>query len=167
MRVDRFLAPPFVLQFVLLIDGIISKCGSEVERLEKSSQLEGKLKVIEDAHSLEEARFESWIGEIEQDLGKTASSLLKAKESRASKFSELRRLKRKVKSGEGSSGCVIREAKEVMRAEFQTSLARIADFPDSLAAIHVRHLALAGVEGGMKEVGEALWEPKFALSIYV
>ena len=66
---------------------MISECGSEVERLakeleesrEKSSQLEGKLKVIEDAHSLEEALFESRIGELEQDLGKTASSLLKAK----------------------------------------------------------------------------------------
>ena len=52
----RFLS----LQFVLLIDGMISECGSEVKRLakeleesgENSSQLEGKLKVIEDAHSL-------------------------------------------------------------------------------------------------------------------
>ncbi|KAF3523872.1 hypothetical protein F2Q69_00047705 [Brassica cretica] len=66
---------------------MISECGSEVECLakeleesrEKSSQLEGKLKVIEDTHSLEEALFESRIGELEQDLGKTASSLLKAK----------------------------------------------------------------------------------------
>ena len=43
---------------------MISECGSEVERLakefeesrENSSQIEGKLKVIEDAHSLEAAR---------------------------------------------------------------------------------------------------------------
>ena len=63
---------------------MISECGLEVERLakefeesrEKSPQLEGKFKVIEDAHSLEEAQFESRIGELERDLGKTASSLL-------------------------------------------------------------------------------------------
>ena len=106
MRVDHFLITPFVLQFVSLIDGMISERGSEVERLaeeveesrEKSSQLEGKLKVIEDAHSLEAARFESRIGELERDLGKTA---------KATKSSELRQLKRKVKSGEGSSVCAI------------------------------------------------------------
>ncbi|KAF2547183.1 hypothetical protein F2Q70_00021582 [Brassica cretica] len=104
---------------------MISKCGSEAERLvkeleesrEKSPQLEGKLKVIEDAHSLEAARFESWIGELERDLGKTASSLLKAKEAKTAKSSELRRLKRKIKSGEESSVSAIGEAKEAMRAE--------------------------------------------------
>ena len=81
---------------------MISECGLEVERLakeleesrEKSSQLEGKLKVIEDAHSLEVARFKSWIGELERDLGKTASFFLKAKEAKTAKSSELRRLKR-------------------------------------------------------------------------
>nr|VDD44113.1 unnamed protein product [Brassica oleracea] len=121
---------------------MISECGSEVELLakeleesrEKLSQLEGKLKVIEDAHSLEEARFESRIGELERDLGKTASSLLKAKEAKASKSLELRRLKHKVKSGEGSTDCTIGEAKEVMRSEFQTRLARIPDSLNSLAS---------------------------------
>ncbi|KAF3513464.1 hypothetical protein F2Q69_00006278 [Brassica cretica] len=114
---------------------MISECGSEVEHLaeeveesrEKSSQLEGKLKVIEDAHSLEAARFESRIGELERDLGKTA---------KATKSSELRWLKRK------------------------TRLARIADSLDSLAAIHVGDLALADVEGGMNEVGEAHISPQ-------
>ena len=97
--------------------------------------------MIEDAHSIEEARFESRIGELEWDLGKTASSLLKAKEAKASKSLELRRLKRKVKSGEGSMVCAIGEAKEAMRAEFQIRLSKIADYLDSLAAVHVRDLA--------------------------
>ena len=81
--------------------------------------------------------------------------MLKEKEAKESKSSELRRLKRKVKSGEGSSVCAIGEAKEAMHAEFQTRLARIADSLDSLAAIHISDLALAGVEGGTNEVGEA------------
>ncbi|KAF2607831.1 hypothetical protein F2Q68_00044245 [Brassica cretica] len=147
---------------------MISECGLEVERLakefeesrEKSPQLEGKLKVIEDAHSLEEAQFESRIGELERDLGKTASSLLKVKEAKASKSSELRRLKRKVKSGEGSLVCAIGEAKEAMRAEFQARLARIVDSLASLMTIHVRDLALAGVEGGTNAVGEAPLFPR-------
>ena len=83
MRVDHFLITPFVLQFVSLIDGMISERGSEVERLaeeveesrEKSSQLEGKLKVIEDAHSLEADRFESRIGELSGILGRLRRQL--------------------------------------------------------------------------------------------
>ena len=58
MHIDRFLIDPLFLffsQFVSLIDEMISECGSEFERLakelaesrERSSQLEGKLKVIE------------------------------------------------------------------------------------------------------------------------
>ncbi|KAF2605864.1 hypothetical protein F2Q68_00044030 [Brassica cretica] len=74
---------------------MINELGSEVKRLakelaesrERSSQLEGKWKVIEYAHSLE------------------------AKEAKTAKSSELRRLKRKVKSGEGSTVCAIKEAK--------------------------------------------------------
>ena len=86
--------------------------------------------------------------------------MLKEKEAKESKSSELRRLKRKVKSGEGSSVCAIGEAKEAMHAEFQTRLARIADSLDSLAAIHISDLALAGVEGGTNEVGEAPLSPR-------
>ncbi|KAF3608461.1 hypothetical protein DY000_02048342 [Brassica cretica] len=138
-------------KFVSLIDGMISEFGSEVERLakeleesrEKSSQLEGKLKVIEDAHSLEAGRFRSWIGELERDLGKTASSFLKAKEAKTAKSSELCRLKCKIKSGEESSVSAIGEAKEAMRAEFNIRLSRISGFLDSLAAVYVRYLALA------------------------
>ncbi|KAF3549619.1 hypothetical protein DY000_02006631 [Brassica cretica] len=115
------------------------ECGSEVERLakelaesrEKSSQLKGKLKVIEDAHSLEVTQFDFRIGELECDLRKTACSLLKAKEVKKANSSELGRLKQK------------------------TRLARIADSLDSLAVVHARDLALAGVEEGTSEVGEA------------
>nr|VDD24351.1 unnamed protein product [Brassica oleracea] len=139
---------------------MISECGSEVEHFakeleesrEKSSQLEGKLKVIKDAHSLEAARFQARIGELERDLGKTASSLLKAKEGKTAKSSELRWLKRKIKSGEESSVGAIGEA---MHAEFQIRLSRIADSLDYLAAVHVRDLALGGVEGGTNEVGHS------------
>ncbi|KAF3540799.1 hypothetical protein F2Q69_00022560 [Brassica cretica] len=94
-------------------DIALSECGSEVKRLakeleesgENSSQLEGKLK--------------------------TASSLIKAKDAKASKSSELRRLKRKVKSGEGSMVCAIREG-----------------------------FGLSGSQGGTNKVGEASQSPR-------
>ncbi|KAF2539680.1 hypothetical protein F2Q70_00004288 [Brassica cretica] len=147
---------------------MISECGSEVESLakeleesrEKSSQLEGKLKVIEDAHSLEAAWFESRNGELERDFGMTASSLLKAKEAKTAKSSELRRLRCKIKSGEESSVSTIGETKEAMRTEFQIRLSKIFGFLDSLAAIYVRDLALAGVKGGTNEVGEVPQSPR-------
>ncbi|KAF8047507.1 hypothetical protein N665_2993s0001 [Sinapis alba] len=91
--------------FVSLIDGMINEYGSEVQRLakdfaesrERSSQLEGKLKATF-------VQFESQISELELDLGKTASSLLKAKEAKVAKSLELHWLKRKVKSGEEFDG---------------------------------------------------------------
>ncbi|CAN7066005.1 unnamed protein product, partial [Brassica rapa subsp. trilocularis] len=93
-------------KFVSLIDGVINECGSDVEHLakelaesqERSAQFEGKLKVIEDAHSAEVSQFEARISDLERDLGKTASSLLKAKDAKKAKALELRRLQRKIKS---------------------------------------------------------------------
>ncbi|KAF3517799.1 hypothetical protein DY000_02060063 [Brassica cretica] len=119
--------------FVLLIDGMISECGSE---------------------------FESRIGELERDLGKTSSSILKANEAKTAKPSEMRRLKRKVKSGEGSTVCAIEQAKEAVHTEYHTRLARMADSLDSLGVVHARDLALAGVEGRMHEDGEAPPSPR-------
>ncbi|KAF3535406.1 hypothetical protein F2Q69_00022406 [Brassica cretica] len=119
-----------------------------------------RAKVIEDAHFLEAARFESQIGELERDLGKTPSYLLEAKEAKTAKSSDLRRLKCKIKSGEESSVSAIGEAKEAMHAKFQIRLLRISGFLDSLAAVYVRDFALAGVEGGTNEVGEAPQSPR-------
>ena len=65
-----------------------------------------------------------------------------------------------LKSGAESSVCAIGKAKETMRVEFQNRLARIVDSLDSSADIHVRDLALAGVEGGTYEVGEAPLSPR-------
>ncbi|KAF3560669.1 hypothetical protein DY000_02014478 [Brassica cretica] len=101
-------------KFVSLIDGMISECGSEVERLAKD--------------------------EVERDLGMTASFLLNEKGAKMAKSLELRRLKRKVKTGEESTVCAIGEAKEAVRTEFQTRSARIADSLDSLAVVHARNL---------------------------
>ena len=70
-----------------LIDGMISECGSEVGRLARDltkmqgrlSESEAMLKAVEDSHSAKVSKLEVQIGELERDLGKTASSLLKEK----------------------------------------------------------------------------------------
>ncbi|KAL0899030.1 hypothetical protein Bca101_082991 [Brassica carinata] len=85
------------------------------------------------------------------NLGKTVSSLLKAKEVKVAKSSELRRLKRKVKGGEESTASAIEGARESVCAEFRSRLARIADALDSLSVIHARDLALASVDGVISE----------------
>jgi len=72
---------------VSLIDGMISECGSKVSRLTrdltkmqgKFSESEAMLKAIEGSHSANVSKLEVQIGELERDLGKMASSLLKEK----------------------------------------------------------------------------------------
>ncbi|KAG5393448.1 hypothetical protein IGI04_023410 [Brassica rapa subsp. trilocularis] len=141
-------------KFVSLIDELINECGSEAERLskelsksqEKSSQLETKLTDNEDTHSAEVSRLEVQIGGLERDLGKTASSLLKEKQSRKAKSSEVRRLQNQIQSEEGSKSRDAEMAADVLRAEFQARLAKITVFLDSLVTVHDRDLGLANEE---------------------
>uniref|UniRef100_M4FB09 Uncharacterized protein n=1 Tax=Brassica campestris TaxID=3711 RepID=M4FB09_BRACM len=146
-------------KFVSLIDELINECGSEAERLskelsksqEKSSQLETKLTDNEDTHSAEVSRLEVQIGGLERDLGKTASSLLKEKQSRKAKPSEVRRLQNQIQSEEGSKSRDAEMAADVLRAEFQARLAKITVFLDSLVTVHDRDLGLANVDGRISE----------------
>ena len=76
-----------------------SEYGSEASRLARDltemqgkwSETEAMLKAIEGSHSAKVSKLEAEIGELERDLGKTASSLLKEKKSRKAKYSELHR----------------------------------------------------------------------------
>ncbi|KAG5414563.1 hypothetical protein IGI04_002130 [Brassica rapa subsp. trilocularis] len=83
-------------KFSSLIDGIISECGSETKRLSgelvelqgRRSETEAMLTAVKDSHSAKVSKLEVAIGELERDLGKTASSLLKEKKARKAKSSE-------------------------------------------------------------------------------
>ncbi|KAF3540711.1 hypothetical protein F2Q69_00023001 [Brassica cretica] len=149
------LASGFRGNFVSLIDGMISECGSEVSHLARDltemqlSESEAMLKAIEDSHSAKVSKLEVQIGELERDLGKTASSLLKEKNARKTKSSDVRRLQRQIESGEGSMNRGVEEAKDALRVEFQTSLVKISDFLGSLECIRSRDLALATIDGWM------------------
>ncbi|KAF3543832.1 hypothetical protein DY000_02007582 [Brassica cretica] len=99
-----------------------------------------------DTHSAEVSQLEAQIGGLGRDLGKTVSSLLKEKQARKAKSSEVRHLQNQIQSGGGSKSSDAEMAADVLRAEFQTRLAKIAVFLDSLVTIHDRDLALANVD---------------------
>ncbi|KAG5414498.1 hypothetical protein IGI04_002065 [Brassica rapa subsp. trilocularis] len=114
-------------QFISLIDGMISECGSETSRLSgelvelqgRWSETEAMLTAVEDSHSAKVSKLEVAIGELERDLGKTTTCR------------------------------GIQEATDALRAEFQARLAKISASLGSLECIRSRDFALATIEGGM------------------
>ncbi|KAF2536787.1 hypothetical protein F2Q68_00020675 [Brassica cretica] len=142
------------------IDGMIRECGSETSRLAgkllelqgRWSETEAMLTAVKDSHSVKVSKLEVAIGELEKDLGKTASSLLKEKKARKAKSSEVHRLQRQIEGDAGLASRGIREAKYALRSEFQARLAKISAFLGSLECIRNRDLALATIEGGMAVV---------------
>ncbi|KAF3520833.1 hypothetical protein DY000_02060532 [Brassica cretica] len=156
-RIPNFL---LVSQFMSLIDGMISECGSETsllagELLElqgRWSETEAMLTAVKDSHSVKVLKLEVAIGELERDLGKTPSSLLKEKKARKAKSSEVRRLQRQIEGDARLASHGIREAKDALRSEFQARLSKISACLGSLECIRNRDLALATIEGGMAVV---------------
>ncbi|KAF2557154.1 hypothetical protein F2Q68_00015474 [Brassica cretica] len=147
-------------QFISLIDGRISECGSETSRLSgelvelqgRWSETETMLTAVKDSHSAKVSKLEVAIGELERDLGKTASSLLKKKKARKAKSSEVRRLQRQIEGDAGLASRGIQEATDALRAEFQARLAKISASLGSLECIRSRDLALATIEDRMTVV---------------
>ncbi|KAF3502614.1 hypothetical protein F2Q69_00043863 [Brassica cretica] len=156
-RIPNFL---LVKQFMSLIDGMISECGSETSHLSgellelqgRWSETKAMLTAFKDSHSVIVSKLEVAIGELERDLGKTASSLLKEKKTRKAKSSEVRRLQRPIEGDAGLASREIREDKGALRSEFQARLAKISAFLGSLECIRNRYLVLATIEGGMAVV---------------
>ncbi|KAF3520762.1 hypothetical protein DY000_02060219 [Brassica cretica] len=126
---DSSIASELRGKFMSLIDGMISECGSE------TSRLAGELLELQ--------------GELERDLGKTASSLLKEKKAKKAKSSEVRHLQRQIEGDAGFASRGIREARDALRSEFQARLSKNSAFLGSLECIRNRDLALVTIEGGM------------------
>ncbi|KAL0649975.1 hypothetical protein Bca4012_092666 [Brassica carinata] len=147
-------------KFVSLIDGMISECGSKTSRLAgellelqgRWSETEAMLTAVKGSHSVKVSKLEIAIGELERDLGKTASSLLKEKKARKAESSEVRRLQRQIENDAGLVSRGIQEAKDALCSKFQARLAKISAFLGSLECIRNRDLALATIEGGMAVV---------------
>ncbi|WZZ51773.1 hypothetical protein YC2023_051880 [Brassica napus] len=147
-------------KFISLIDGMIGECGSETSRLSgelvelqgRWSETEAMLTAVKDSHSAKVSKLEVAIGELERDLGKTASSLLKEKKARKAKSSEVHRLQRQIESDAGLARRGFQEATDALHAEFQARLAKISASLGSLECIRSRDLSWATIEGGMAVV---------------
>ena len=74
------------------------------------------LTAVKDSHSAKVSKLEVEIGELERDLGKTASSLLKEKKARKAKYLEVRRLQRQIEGDVGLASRGIREATDALRS---------------------------------------------------
>ncbi|KAF3511282.1 hypothetical protein F2Q69_00005393 [Brassica cretica] len=136
-------------KFVSRIDGMLSDCGSEIERStrglaesrEALKQAEAALKSTEAARAAELSQ----LSDLERDLRKSASALFKLKKEKKSKASKVRRFQREIQNQEESRTVVSRD-------DFHARLTRMAVLFDSLMAIHEKDLALASVEGSLNEI---------------
>lgn len=76
---------------------MLGDCGLEVTRLSKEldssretlKRTEAVLQSIESTHAAQTSTLKARISDLERDLGKTVSSLLKAKEEKKSKSSKV------------------------------------------------------------------------------
>ncbi|KAF3570417.1 hypothetical protein F2Q69_00059674 [Brassica cretica] len=93
-------------KFVSLIEGMLSDCGSEIERStrglaesrEALKQAEAALKSTEAARAAELSQLEVWVSDLDRDLGKSASALFKLKKEKKNKASEARHLQREIQN---------------------------------------------------------------------
>ncbi|KAJ4881531.1 Uncharacterized protein Rs2_38586 [Raphanus sativus] len=139
-------------KFVLLIDGMLGDCGLEVPRLSKEldssretlKRTEAMLQSIESTHAAQTSMLEARISDLERDLGKTVSSLLKAKEEKKSKSSEVRRLKRRIQRFEEMGVCT---ATELAGPSSSGTLVPSSEIPE------VQDAGIVADKGG-EEVGE-------------
>ncbi|KAF3532389.1 hypothetical protein DY000_02041141 [Brassica cretica] len=134
-------------KFMLLIDGMISECGSETSRLARElldlqgrwSETEAMLTAVKDSHSVKVSKLEVAIGELERDLGKTASSLLKEKKARKAKSSEVRRLQRQIEGDAGFDdfGKVRRIERSLLQAPRKRILEKVSkSFAFNMSSSH-------------------------------
>ncbi|WZZ20698.1 hypothetical protein YC2023_122085 [Brassica napus] len=141
-------------KFISLIDGMISECGSETSRLSgelvelqgRWSETEAMLTSVEDSHSAKVAKLEVAIGELERELGKTASSLLKEKKARKAKSSEA--CLAKISASLGYLECI--RSRDFALATIEGGMAVVRSFqsetPPTLEAEEAR---LSGCKGDM------------------
>ncbi|KAF3578251.1 hypothetical protein DY000_02031042 [Brassica cretica] len=144
-------------KFMSLIDGMISECDSETSRLAgellelqgRWSETEAMLTAVKDSHSVKVSKLKVAIGELERDLGKTASSLLKEKKTRKAKSSEARLAK--ISAFLGSLECIWN--RDLALATIEGGMAVVQSFqsetPPTLEAEEAR---LSGCKGDLAVV---------------
>ncbi|KAF3526475.1 hypothetical protein F2Q69_00047625 [Brassica cretica] len=135
-------------KFMSLIDRMISECGSETSRLAgELLELQGRWSETE--AMLTVSKLEVAIGELERDLGKTASSLLKEKKARKAKSLEAHLAK--ISAYLGSLECI--QNRDLALATIEGGMAVVQSLqnetPPTLEAEEAR---LSGCKGNLAVV---------------
>ncbi|KAF3603761.1 hypothetical protein F2Q69_00037401 [Brassica cretica] len=144
-------------KFMSLIDGMISECGSETSRLAgellelqgRWSETEAMLTAVKDSHSVKVSKLEVAIGELERDLGETASSLLKEKKARKAKSSEA--LLAKISAFLGSLECI--RNRDLALAMIEGGMAVVQSFQsETPPTLEAKEARLSGCKGDLAVV---------------
>ncbi|KAF3502555.1 hypothetical protein F2Q69_00043437 [Brassica cretica] len=140
-----------------IASGLRGKCSSETSHLAgellelqiRWSETEAMLTAVEDSHSVKVPKLEVAIRELERDLGKTASSLLKVKKARKAKSSEAHLAK--ISAFLGSHECI--RNRDLALATIEGGMAVVQSFqsetPPTLEAEGAR---LSGCKGDLAVV---------------
>ncbi|KAJ4910323.1 Uncharacterized protein Rs2_04944 [Raphanus sativus] len=118
---------------------------------------------LTDSWTAKVSRLEGQVGELERDLVKTASALIKEKKTRKAKASEVRRLQRQIETSEELTHRSADDAMSALRAGFQSRLAGFAEIMGSLELVYSRNLISASIDGGMAVVRALKDDPSSSL----
>ncbi|KAJ4881483.1 Uncharacterized protein Rs2_38538 [Raphanus sativus] len=118
---------------------------------------------LTDSCTAKVSRLEGQVGELERDLEKTASALIKEKKTRKAKASEVRRLQHQIETREGLMRRSADDAMTALRAGFQSRLAGFAEILSSLELVYRRDLISASIGGGMAVIHALKDDPSLSL----
>ncbi|KAJ4906222.1 Uncharacterized protein Rs2_09880 [Raphanus sativus] len=158
------IAPVLRGKFISLIDGMIGDCSTEAACLARElgeaqgqiSKIQGTMMALTNYCTAKVSRLEGQVGELERDLGKTVSALIKEKKTRKAKALEVRRLQRLIENSEDLSRRSADDAMGALRAGFQSRLAGFAEILNSLEIVYRRDLISASIDGGMASEEDSL-----------
>ncbi|KAJ4875973.1 Uncharacterized protein Rs2_40991 [Raphanus sativus] len=165
------IAPVLRGKFISLIDGMIGDCSTEAARLARElgdtqgqlSEIQSTMTALTDSYTAKVSRLEGQVGEVERDLGKTASALIKEKKTRKAKASEVRRLQHQIEANEGLMRRSADDAMSALRARFQSRFAGFAEILSSLELVYRRDLISASIDGGMAIIHALKDDPSSSL----
>ncbi|KAJ4901911.1 Uncharacterized protein Rs2_15862 [Raphanus sativus] len=150
---------------------MIGDCSTEAARLARElgeaqgqiSEIQGTMTALRDSCTAKVSRLEGQVGELERDLEKTASALIKEKKTRKAKASEVRRLQRQIETSEDLMRRSAYDAMSALRAGFQSRLAGYYEILGSLELIYRMDLISASIDGGMAIVRALRDDPSASL----
>ncbi|KAJ4885687.1 Uncharacterized protein Rs2_35780 [Raphanus sativus] len=150
---------------------MIGDCSTEAVRLARElgdahgqqSEIQSTMTALTDSCTAKVSRLEGQVSEVERDLGKTASALIKEKKTRKAKASEVGRLQHQIETSEGLMRRSADDTMSALRAGFQSRLAGFAEILGSLELVYRKDLISASIDGGMAIIHALKDDPSSSL----